>query len=422
MYRSIELFPSITLRCVHSDRFKQALLSIRFLRPMGRQEAALNALIPEILLRGCESAPDILKITAKLDELYGAGIVGQVRRIGDYQSTGLTCGFLEDRFALPGERVLEPMVEFLGELLLHPVRQGDGFCKKYVRVEKRNLISALEAQRNDKQTYVLQRLLKNMCRGDSFSVPRLGEIADVRQITPRSAYEHYERLLRESPIEIFYVGSAPIERLADLLRPIFATLERSVCPLPPQTAFVPGTPSRRSCEMDVSQGKLAMGFVTPITYADPRFAAMQLLNTVFGGTSTSKLFMQLREKQSLCYVIDSGYYGSKGMLIVHAGIDTIRFNDAKAAVLEQLDACRNGQISEQEITAAKQAMLLSLRTMYDSPDAIEDFFSTAAVSGLNRSAEELAAQIRAVTHDELVEAAKTLQFHSSFFLKGAYHG
>lgn len=422
MYRSVELFPSITLRCFNSSRFKQALLSVRFLRPMGRQEAALNAIIPEILLRGCESAPDILKITAKLDELYGAGVAGQVRRIGDYQSTGLTCGFLEDRFALPGERVLEPMVAFLGDLLLHPVLQGDGFCKKYVRSEKRNLISALEAQQNDKQNYVLQRLLKNMCRGDSFSVPRLGEIADVRGITPHAAYEHYWRILRESPIDIFYVGSAPIEYLAQLLRPIFAQLERCVCPLPPQTPFVPGTPSRRSCEMDVSQGKLAMGFVTPITYADGRFAAMHLLNAVFGGASTSKLFMQLREKQSLCYVVDSGYYGAKGMLIVHAGIDTIRFNDAKSAILEQLEACRTGNITEQEIELARQAVLLSLRTIYDSPDAIENFFATAAVSGLGRSVEQLADEIRAVTRDDLVEAAKTLSFHSSFFLKGAYHG
>lgn len=422
MYRSVELFPSITLRCVHSDRFKQALLSVQFLRPMMRQEAALNALIPEILLRGCESAPDILKITAKLDELYGASVAGQVRRIGDYQSTGLICGFLEDRFALPGERVLEPMVAFLGELLLHPVQQGDGFCKKYVRAEKRNLISALEAQRNDKQNFVLQRLLRNMCRGDSFSVPRLGEIADVRGITPRSAFEHYRRILRESPIEIVYIGSAPSECLAALLRPIFAQLERSVCPLPPQTAFVPGTPSRRSCEMDVSQGKLAMGFVTPITYADRRFAAMHLLNAVFGGASTSKLFMQLRERQSLCYVIDSGYYGSKGMLIVHAGIDTIRFNDAKSGILEQLDACRAGDISDREIEMAKQAVLLNLRTIYDSPDAIENFFATATVSGLGRSVEELAEEIRAVTREDLVEAAKTLSFHSSFFLKGAYHG
>ena len=421
MYQTLELFPGVTLRCMQSSRFKQGVLSVQFLRPMCREEAALNALLPDILLRGCESAPDLQQITARLDDLYGAAVGAQVRRIGDYQTTGLACGFIEDRFALPGDRVLEPMVEFLGQLLLCPVTERGGFCREYVRSEKKNLIAALEAQLSDKQAYASGKLLKNMCKGDSYAVPRLGEIAQVKKITAASAYAHYKKVLAESPVEIFYVGAASIDQVAQLLTPVFSKLERAVQELPPQTALTPAAPSHKMQTMEVSQAKLAMGFVTPITGEDPRFAAMQLLNTIFGAGMTSKLFVQVREKKGLCYAIGSGYYSSKGLITVHAGIDSDRVEEAKAAVLEQLQACQAGQITQQELENAKAAVLSGLRAVYDSPGAMESFFSTSILSGMGRTPERYADEIRAVQISDVVESAKTVRFHSSFFLRGEQH-
>ncbi len=421
MYQTLELCPGVTLRCVRSSRFKQGILSIQFLRRMDRDEAALNALVPEVLLRGCEKAPDLRQITAKLDDLYGASVAAQVRRVGDYQTTGLACGFIEDRFALPGDRVLEPMVEFVGQLLLHPLKEKDGFCRTFVAGEKRNLISALEAQLNDKQTYATGKLLKNMCKGDSFAVPRMGTIGRMKKITAKEAYAHYEKILRESPVAVFYVGSAPMEQVAALVKPLFEGLRREVKALPPQTALTPAAPSQKTQAMAIQQAKLAMGFVTPITNADRRFAAMQLLNSMFGAGMTSKLFLQVREKMQLCYAIDSGYYGSKGLMTVQAGVDTCRIGETKAAVLEQLEECRRGNMTRQELNAAKQSLLSSLRAVYDSPGAMESFFSTAALSGLNRTPEQYAAEIEAVTMEQIVEAAHSVQFHSSFVLKGENH-
>ncbi len=421
MYQTLELFPGVTLRYLHSSRFKQGVLSIQFLRPMTKQEAALNALIPEILLRGCQSSPDLREITARLDDLYGASVASQVRRVGDYQTTGLACGFMEDRFALPGDEILAPMVAFLQELLLQPLTERGGFCGEFVESEKRNLISALESQRSDKAAYATGKLLKNMCRGDSFGLPRMGEIAQVKKITPRSAYAHYQKVLQESPVEIFYVGAAPIQQVSALVKPIFEKIPRCLQPLPPQTGFSGGKSSHKTETMDIAQGKLSMGFVTSITNGDDRFAAMQVCNLIFGGGMTSKLFMQVREKESLCYAIASGYYGSKGIVLVDAGIDSRHRRRATASILRQLEACQQGQITQQELHSAKEALLSALRSVYDSPGGMERYFSAAAISGVCRSPERYAEEIRAVELPQVVEAACSLQLHSSFFLRGASH-
>jgi len=418
MIETIELFPGIQLRCVHDSRFKQGCLSIQLVRPMRQQEAARNALLSAVLLRGTRKHPDLRAITQRLDELYGAGVSTLVRRVGDYQTVGLYCAFMDDRFAMEGDAVLEPLTQFLRELLLDfPVENG-GFLPSFVEGEKRNLISTIESERNDKRAYAMGKLLKLMCREDSFGLSRLGEPEQVAAIDPVSLREHYSCILSESPIHIFYVGSAAAETVAGLLRPVFADLPRCLRPLPPQSPFL-DCPGEDVVEtMEVSQGKLCMGFVTPITNRMEAFPAMQVLNTLFGAGMTSKLFMNLRERLSLCYSIGSGYYGTKGIVTVFAGIDFDREEQTREEVLKQLRACQQGDISHEELKAAKEALLSSLRATHDSPASIEGYYATAALSGMGLTPQAYMEAVESVTMEQVVAAANTLKLHSTYFLKG----
>ena len=245
MIQTLSLAPGITLRGCTDGRFKQSVLSIQFIRPMCREEAAQNALIPVVLLRGCEAYPDLRAITGRLDDLYGAGVSALVRRVGDYQTTGLSCAFIADRFAMAGDQILGPMVQLLRQLLLEPVRQGDGFSEVFVESEKKNLISTLEAERNDKRAYAGAQLLRTMCKEDSFGIPRLGTIPAVAAIDPVTLMTHYQKILRESPVEIFYVGNADLSLVANALETLFSGIERCYVNLP--ISLISGTPPPRPC-------------------------------------------------------------------------------------------------------------------------------------------------------------------------------
>ena len=419
MIHTIPLLPEVTLRCFRDTRFKQEGLSVQFVCPMAKETAALNALLPAVLLRGCESAPDLRAITLKLDDLYGASMGSQVRRVGDYQTTGLSCSFMREAYALDGDKVFAPMVAFLEEMLFRPKLEKGIFPTDFVEGEKRNLLSAIAAQKNDKRSYAQSQMLKKMCKGDSLGIPRLGEKEDVEAITPVSLYEHYQKVLREYPIQLFYVGAAEPEYIADLLRPMFAKLDRCPAPLPAQTSFHDCGGSEHTEEMDVAQGKLTMGFTTPITLRDKDFVAMQIFNTILGGGMISKLFMKIREEMSLCYDIHSSYHGSKGIVIVSAGIDCDKDIQVRQEVMNQLRACQEGKFTGEELTAAKQALLSQLRSTHDSPGAIEGYYATSALSGLPLSPEEYAKAVEAATAEEVAKAASTLQLHTVYFLRGA---
>ena len=418
MLETMELLPGIRLNCFRSSCFKQGALSVQFIRPMKKEEAAYNALLPAVLLRGTKQNPDLRSITWRLDDLYGASVSALVRRVGDRQTTGLFCAFMEDRFAMAGDRIFEPMLAFVEDLLFYPLLEKGAFCEAFVESEKKNLISTIESEINDKRAYAAARLRRLMCSGDSFALPRLGEKEDVAEITAQSLYEYYLRVLREAPVELFYAGSAEPEAVAGLLRRMFEKRQRECGEYPAQAAFCGGTGGHGAETMEVAQAKLCMGFVAPITNSSPQFAAMQVMNTLYGAGMTSKLFLNLREKQSLCYSVSSGYFGSKGIMTVSAGIDTCNEEIARQGILEQLKACCDGHITAAELEGAKEAIISGLLTVHDSPGAIEGYYATGILSGLAWSPKEYADAVMTVTAEDVAEAAKTLQYHSSFCLRG----
>ena len=418
MIKTIELFPGVTLRCCRDNRFKQGILSLQFLRPMCREEAALNALLPAVLLRGTKTCPDMRSITLRLDDLYGASVGALVRRIGDIQATGLSCGFIDDRFALEGDAIFAPMMAFLEEILLDPVTENGCFLDAYVQTEKQNLIWAIEAQRNDKRSYANNQMLKIMCRDDSYGIPRLGEIEDVEAITSQRLYAHYRKILQESPIHVFYVGSDDPETLAETLRPMLGKLAKHPTVLPRQTGFTPVAFSEHEEVLDVAQGKLCLGYATPINLRHPDYAAIQVCNTILGAGMTSKLFMQVREKMSLCYDIGSGFHGSKGIMLVAAGIEFEKKEIVQQEILHQLQLICDGSVSFEELTAAKEALLSNLRSTHDSPGAIEGYYASAALSGIGMTPAEFMEAIEKVSVQNVADAAKTLKLQTVYFLRG----
>ena len=418
MTQVFELQPGVTLRCHPDRRFKQGCLSFQIIRPMRAEEAALNALLPAVLLRGTEDHPDLRSITMRLDELYGASVGTLVRRVGDYQTTGLYCGFIEDRFALPGDEVLRPMIAFLRELLLQSCEEEGGFDRSFVESEKKNLISTIESELNDKRAYAMGRMLRQMCRADSYGIPRLGDKEDVAAIDHIALRNHYRKILRESRIDLFYVGSAPGETVAELAKQLLSGIDRSYVPLPGQTPFHDAGGSDVVEEMDVAQGQLCMSFTTPITNQSEEFIPMQLMNSIFGAGMTSKLFMNVREKLSLCYAIGSSYYGVKGLVTLSAGIDFDKEQQTREEILRQLDACKKGDITAEELNAAKESILSGLRGTHDAPGSIEGYYATSALSGLGLTPAEYMEKVYSVTLQQVVAAAQKLQLHTTYFLKG----
>ncbi len=419
--RRKEIFPGVWLSCLQTDKFKSDCLSLSLLTQLERETVSLNALLPRVLSRGTAFHPDMDSISAACDELYGARILPVVRKKGEVLALGFYAGFIADRFTPNGEKLLESVAGLLGEMLLSPATRGGLLMKNYVESEKEKLIDDIRARINDKRGYAVYRLIGQMCAYEDYGSDDMGEEADAASISYIDLTKHYRSLLQECPIEIFYCGSSTMRRVEAALRDALMALPRGEINYDIGTDIrmnaVSSQPRYFEDEMDVTQGKLELGFRLGEIMDDPDFAAIRVFNSMYGASATSRLFLNVREKLSLCYYASSSCDRLKGIMLVSSGIEFDKFDEAKNEILAQLDVIKRGEFTDEELTFARKAVSSDLIAMTDSPGALEDFYLTQTLTGLDYGPEEFAALCEMVSREDVMAVAQSIELDSVYFLK-----
>lgn len=417
----IELSPGVHLTAVHTEKFKSCVLGATLLSPLDRETASLNALIPFVLRRGTAEHPDMEALSAALDELYGGSVEPMVRTRGETQCVGFLGSFLDDAYTLDGASILEPAAGLLGELLLRPYTVDGAFCPDYTRGERDNLVDRIRAQVNEKRSYALSRLKQEMCAGEPFGVDRLGDEAHASTITAQTLWDQYRALLTSAPLELYYCGSAQPQRVAGALRAALSDLPRSAAravPPRPVRQEAPAQPRYVEEALDVTQGKLTMGFRAGGDVWSEQYPALMLANAIYGGTTTSRLFLNVREKLSLCYYASSQLEKFKGVMLVSSGVEFDQFAPARDEILAQLAACKAGDFEDWELEGARRSVVGALKSAMDAQGRLEDFWLGQAVAGLTEGPDALADRVEQVTREQVVRALNTLELDTVYFLKG----
>ena len=411
-----KLAEGVYLTYLPARKFKTSLLSAQFAVPIRQETASAYALLPAVLRRGTVTYPDMGSLSARLDRLYGARIDYTVRKKGENQCVGFVASFIDDSFAPGGEKLLEPVADLLGELICDPATERGRFVPAYFESEKTNLIDAIRSLINDKRDYADSRLLWEMCAGEPYGISRLGSEETAEKLQLRKLYAQYGQLIATSRLELFYSGSADENRVVRALRSAFSTLPRENI----QDVAIPQDhPAREEVrtvveELDVTQGKLGMGF----SCGSSDTAALLMGNTLFGGSSNSKLFLNVREKLSLCYYASSLYHRQKGLITVSSGIECENYQKAYDEILAQLAAVQNGDLEDWELEGARSTLLNAYASMGDSQGKLENFYLGQAVTGQSETPEDLAAQVRQVTPERIYKAMKTVKLDTVYFLRG----
>ena len=421
-YARSEIMSGVHLTHVRTDKFKSACLSVSLLTQLERETASMNALLPRVLRRGTARYGDMEAISRRLDELYGAAIEPVVRRIGEIQSVGFFASIPEEDFLPEGADTLRGVCELMGQLLVAPNTRGGLLLPQYVDSERDKLLEAIRARINDKIGWSISRCVEEMCCGEDYAVDRLGDEESADAIRYQKLTKQYRALLQSSPIEIFYCGRADKKRVESLLRDALATLPRGEIDYDIGTDVrlnaIEGEPRRYDEQMNVTQTKLVIGWRLGEAMEDPDPAALRVFASLFGGSTASKLFVNVREKLSLCYFASALCDAHKGVLLAYAGTEGERAEEAKDEILAQLAAIARGEITAEELTAAKADVKSALRAALDSQGDLEGFTLSAVVDGAEYTPEELSELVDDVTAEQLAAIASGCECDMIYTLSG----
>ncbi|MBP2116228.1 EF-P 5-aminopentanol modification-associated protein YfmF [Paenibacillus silagei] len=400
--------------------FKTFAISLYAGVPLEESTVTSTALVPFVLRRGTASYPETTQFRERLEELYGAGFGFDIYKRGDYQIVQFRMDTINDSFVQSKESLLGESFAFLGEVLTRPLLENGSFRASYVATERETIRKKLESIVNDKIRYAAERCIEEMCRNEPYRLHPLGQRADLDAITPETLYQSYTSWLNGATLDLYVVGDTTPEEVEKLVTAHFGRAHHSEAG-GYTSDFTPVSVTEvRTVEekLDVNQGKLNMGLRTSITYKDDRYASALMYNGILGGYPHSKLFVNVREKESLAYYASSRYDGHKGIGTIQSGIETQNYGKAVDIIRKQLDELKAGNITDLELSQTKAMIRNLLSEIQDSAFEMISFDFNRQLSGKDRSAQELMDQVDGMGTAEVKAAADTFELDTIYFLTG----
>ncbi|NLE12458.1 MAG: insulinase family protein [Clostridiales bacterium] len=414
----LEVARGVTLNVMETDKFKTNYLSVNFLVPLREETASLNSLIPRVLSRGSEKYPTLELFNKRLDYLYSASFSESVMRRGENQMIEFAAQFVDNVYAFDDTDITGGVIEMLDQLIFHPLTKEGRFVSEYVESEKRNLIDSIKAQINNKRYYAIARCGEEMCRGENYRFSAEGTVEGVSAITPESLWAQYKHLLKNSRVEIFFSGRCDPEKLRGIFAYMFAGGMDSIPELKTEVIRTAGEVREVIEDQPVAQGKLSVGFRTGHVLSDGNYHIFALFNELYGGSPTSKLFTNVRERLSLCYYCSSRPEALKGVMIVASGIEVDKFEQTRDEIIAQLEGIKAGNFTDGELESAKNALINGYRAHNDSPAALDGWYLSRMLAGLSDSPDDAAAKVAGVTREQIIEAAGKVVLDTVYFLRG----
>lgn len=406
------------LHLIPTTQFKTYTIVIQVETPLAEQTVTPTALLPFVLKRGTERIPETAKLRQKLDELFGAGFGADVVKRGERQNVQLSMDIANAQYLSDTTPLLEEGIQLLSDVLLRPAREGESFVKQYVESEKEVMRKRIESLIDDKIRYAAERCIQEMCANESFRLFQYGQVNELEQIDAESLYAFYLSWLSRASIDFYIVGNTTENEIQSLVQKHFHfDGKQNNSPSNPKPNERPVKEVKKITErLDVNQGKLNMGLRTHTTYADDDYAAMLMYNGVLGGFPHSKLFVNVREKASLAYYAVSRLDGHKGIQTIQSGIQIENYDKAVDIIQKQLEALKQGDISDVEFNQTRAVISNQLREVKDMPFERINVDYHSVLSGRNRSLDDLLREVSQVTKEDIQRAAQKVELDTIYFL------
>ncbi len=417
----------LRLHSIYTDKFKMSRFSINFIVKSDKYYTPLYKLMLSVIMRGSKKYPTITDINRALDERYGAAVSYRCVRVGDKSVFKLSCKLLGEEYVFSGDktRILDEVVEILSDILFEPLTDEKGLLlESYVDSEKKIAVDAINAKINDPKSYASEQCTKNMFKGSPYE-PHEGDIELINSFTPQELTESIGRFFDECRVECYYIGNEPHGGVKSLIEQYFQYKDINTSHVDyNEKPFVCSRADIQYIEEEktVSQGRLVLGYRCSTVLSDSDYYAMALFNEIFGGGSVSKLFMNVREKKSLCYYCYSSLHSATGTIKVGCGIDPAKKEEAFSEIGTQLKAMKNGEFTDDEIETAKRTLVSGLRQIGDSPAAIEAYLMRRLMSNIGEAPNTASERISAVTREEIIKAANKVELDTVYFLNGTDFG
>lgn len=416
----VSSFDLIDIYRVYTDKFKTNSIHFFFQDNLTRENVTKNALLPAVMRRGSRTYPTLRDISMELESLYGASFDCGVTKKGERHIIHFYTEFLSRQYVPDGTDTFAAGLDLLFDIVTRPALVNGRFNEEYLAQEKENLRIRIESRVNDKMQYSVDRCLEEVCRNEPYEIYDYGFVEDLAGISADELTQHYQNMLETFPMQVYLVGSITDKETDRLSEMLSGLARKNIISLGTGFTIKKETEPRHVTEtMNVTQGKLCLGYRTNTAPDSEDFPALMVCNGILGGGIHSKLFRNVREKASLAYYAYSRLEKFKGLMVVSSGIDIGNKQKALGIIEQQLDDMTKGNITDYELEATVKSIETGVKSMTDSQINIVDFYLSQTISGTNDDFSTVIEKAKKVTKDEITAAARRIVLDTIYFLTAA---
>ena len=431
----------IKIKRFENNKFKTNEIAVFVTIKQTQENATKNALIPAVLRRGSANFQNQLEISKKLENMYGASFNCGVDKSGDYIILKFFIETINNEYSDSKENLAQEAFNLLTDIVFNPLVENDGFNINYVKQEKDNLAKIINSKKDDKANYAYQRCVEEMFKNNPYGIYKYGSLQDLEKINEKNLYEYYLNIIQNSPIFIYINGkNANSINVDENINNNFKIAvnnnsneynENDDLQEKNENAEIEDNKNTEIKDnknakvealqpiniekekLDVTQGKLIIGLNAP---SENKYA-VTMYNTILGGGANSKLFQNVREKESLAYYASSRYIRRKNAIIIRTGIELANYDKAVKVIKEQLEEMKKGNISDYELSSAKTLILASLKLIPESQEDIMAFDFDQDVFNENLTFEQYYKKIENVTLNEIIDVANQVKINTIYYLE-----
>lgn len=419
--KTINIKDGINLHLIKTNKFKTNLLSVFLTTPLNKETVTKNALIPAILRRGTNNLKTQEEISIALEEMYGASFDCGVDKIGDNQIIKFYLETINNAYIGQDEDNLKDAINIILDIVFNPLVKDNGFDKDYVENEKNNLKQIIEGRKDSKATYALERCIEEMYKGNPYALYKYGKVEDLDNINEKNLYEQYISLINNCKIDIFVSGDISEEIREEIIK--HENIQKLKVRKPQYVINNKETRQKEGRQeetvqesMEVTQGKLILGLDILDEQDNDKYIAL-VYNAILGGTPNSKMFQNVREKNSLAYTASSSYIRQKANIFIKCGIEIENFEKALKIIKDQIEDMKRGEFTREDIEQAKTNIISTIKFIPEEQDTELIYYFSQELSGYEMNYDEYIEKVNNITKDDVVNLANKIQINTIYFLK-----
>ena len=402
---------------IKTDKFKKVKIRINFKEKMTKEKVVYRNMLSLVLLEATKKFNTRRLLDIECENLYNIGVGAGTSNSGNYHLLRFNTTFLNEKYTEKG--MMEESFKFFLEFIFNPNVINGKFESQTFNNAKNILKEDIESYADNLGRFAFSRIYEIMCPNSVIKYRSTGYIEDLEKVTEENLYEYYKELLTNNEIDIFIIGNIDVKQMEKIIADNFnidSIKHEQLAHIVKQDDFRK-EPRVIKENKNINQSILILGSkLKDITEYERKYVLV-LYNYILGGSADSKLFKEVREKNSLCYSISSTHSGIANLEFISAGIDKENYDKAVELIKAEIKNMEDGNFTEEDINQAKITFLASLKEIEDTANGIINIYEAHEYLDYDLL-EERAKEIEKVTKEDIINVSKKMYLDTIYLLEG----